>query len=344
MMIVFQVRVQQHRTLENEAALEHYKIKVNKYEQFNTPLPTLLHERGDRPSGLAGRMAKRQTLPPAEAIRMSSQQDPFASLREMCCDDEPRTLKRAWDVATVTPETNRKIRWKLPLFCNKKIGTKIPTELLTPPEFGAIEEVQEGKTISENPATMISDMSCTLLSTDIELQGIASELDYTRHVRSTPIESSRVEEDFYHCLKDPTRSAVSGLESFVDPDRDGILEDYDDRDDYDHKQSVSQAVSDIPSPLRDNSQVEFHEKRIEIFPGYVVPLRGSQETWHAYNKGNTISVHCSECQACLHCVDTVTMVLCPFCRDISPVHRAEDEECLNPSVGLGFAEGQFEYL
>jgi hypothetical protein len=80
---------------------------------------------------------------------------------------------------------------------------------------------------------------------------------------------------------------------------------------------------------------------IEIFPGFVIPLLGSQETIQSFQDGTAVLVPCTACQFCLFCASRATMVLSPHCRDISPVSdfgaAGDRRDNSEPSVGLGMS-------
>jgi hypothetical protein len=76
---------------------------------------------------------------------------------------------------------------------------------------------------------------------------------------------------------------------------------------------------------------------IEIFPGCKVPLRGCHETWGSFREGTAVLVPCSSCLNCVYCVPVATMVLCPHCRDISPLATTIENENSEASVGLGMS-------
>jgi hypothetical protein len=81
---------------------------------------------------------------------------------------------------------------------------------------------------------------------------------------------------------------------------------------------------------------------IEIFPGCIVPLLGSQDTIQSFLEGSAVLVPCSACRSSMFCAPSATMVLCPHCRDVSPVvpeagAQGEIRDTGHISVGLGMS-------
>ena len=80
---------------------------------------------------------------------------------------------------------------------------------------------------------------------------------------------------------------------------------------------------------------------IEIEPGVLEPLRGSQETLLALRMGNIQSVLCIGCQAIVSCILEAKYVICPCCKVISATAVADNQKTLPKhvtpmGVGLGF--------
>jgi hypothetical protein len=58
---------------------------------------------------------------------------------------------------------------------------------------------------------------------------------------------------------------------------------------------------------------------MEIVPGQYVRLRGAEETWHAIRQDAYVPCICSGCGNTIFCMDDADYVLCPICREVSPV-------------------------
>jgi hypothetical protein len=87
---------------------------------------------------------------------------------------------------------------------------------------------------------------------------------------------------------------------------------------------LGRSSEDHPQPLASfaNQTRSWDRKQVELLPGYYVSLIGSEETWQAFCEDNVVTTECSSCQNFLYCKDTVSMVICPGCRVISPVDEA----------------------
>jgi hypothetical protein len=108
--------------------------------------------------------------------------------------------------------------------------------------------------------------------------------------------------------------------------------------------------------IEERRQREEREKReitnanlqLEISPGVFVPLRGSDETWNAIERGFSSNASCFVCSAALICIADADYVLCPDCRVVSPT-EVEDRKMPASSVfyqqhrggvGLGLKQRQ----
>lgn len=80
---------------------------------------------------------------------------------------------------------------------------------------------------------------------------------------------------------------------------------------------------------------EEEDNLVEVAPGTFVQLRGSMETWRAIQEGRTTRATCFVCSLSLVCIQNADMVMCPICRDISPVDQS-------PSSGGGLGLGMTE--
>jgi hypothetical protein len=86
----------------------------------------------------------------------------------------------------------------------------------------------------------------------------------------------------------------------------------------------------------------WNRKQVELLPGCFASLVGSEETWHAFCEDNVITTECLSCQIFLYCKDTAGMVICPGCREISPV---DGVGLGTEMLGLGLTvEAAFEML
>jgi hypothetical protein len=72
--------------------------------------------------------------------------------------------------------------------------------------------------------------------------------------------------------------------------------------------------------------------QLEISPGVFAPLRGSDETWNAIERGFSSNVDCFVCSADLICIADADYVLCPECRVVGPTGAAERK--LPPTRGF----------
>jgi hypothetical protein len=61
------------------------------------------------------------------------------------------------------------------------------------------------------------------------------------------------------------------------------------------------------------------QMEIEVYPGYYLPIRGAAETDRAIQQGRVRPTVCSCCTSQLYCITVAEYVLCPTCREISPV-------------------------
>jgi len=98
----------------------------------------------------------------------------------------------------------------------------------------------------------------------------------------------------------------------------------------------------LPSPTHSKKAIDpaWHRPLVEIHPGYSVPLRGSDETWHAYCHDNVASVDCTACLSHILCIASASMVLCPNCRMISPTYNEGIMEGGYPTESLGLGLSQ----
>jgi hypothetical protein len=81
----------------------------------------------------------------------------------------------------------------------------------------------------------------------------------------------------------------------------------------------------------------FHRNFIEVGNEFV-PMSGVDETSLAHKKGHTIDTACVECNAVLFSLETASMVVCPFCRCVSPIECHSVKKLLPTSqvhAGIG---------
>jgi hypothetical protein len=75
---------------------------------------------------------------------------------------------------------------------------------------------------------------------------------------------------------------------------------------------------------------------IEVTPGHVVPMLGSDETWQALQHSNVRDVSCAACLHELWVMKQATIVCCPLCRMLSPVSvGSSSKQGYEPCLGLG---------
>ena len=63
--------------------------------------------------------------------------------------------------------------------------------------------------------------------------------------------------------------------------------------------------------------------QVEIAPGVMAAVRGSEETWKAIEEGYSINADCFICSQSLICIADADYVLCPDCRVVSPTQSME---------------------
>ena len=91
--------------------------------------------------------------------------------------------------------------------------------------------------------------------------------------------------------------------------------------------SVQSVRNEEPKPKPIKSDM-----RMEISPGHFVPIHGADETEEAIARDHVLSTVCSCCSRQLFCIANAEFVICPTCREISPV----DFNTLgNFGIGLG---------
>jgi hypothetical protein len=85
----------------------------------------------------------------------------------------------------------------------------------------------------------------------------------------------------------------------------------------------------------------FRTTEIEIAPGVYMPLRGSEETMTAIERGSVTRTNCFSCTSELHCLDDAEYILCPVCRVVGPVDSSFDRREMRVyGVGLGILPDQ----
>lgn len=83
---------------------------------------------------------------------------------------------------------------------------------------------------------------------------------------------------------------------------------------------------------------------IEIAPGVIKLLRGSEETQEAWNNGLCEHVCCIACQTELACIWDCEFVYCPECNTISPVATSKDLNGSLPSLAASFESSMSSLL
>lgn len=71
---------------------------------------------------------------------------------------------------------------------------------------------------------------------------------------------------------------------------------------------------------------------VEVSPGEFLRLRSTKETWDAFLNDFYMPCVCVCCDITLFCIQDACCVVCPACREISPLEATEPEG----GVGLGF--------
>jgi hypothetical protein len=74
---------------------------------------------------------------------------------------------------------------------------------------------------------------------------------------------------------------------------------------------------------------------IEVSPGYYLMIRGAAETNLAIQQGRVRPTVCSCCTSQLYCIMVAEYVLCPTCREISPVDFKDNNSLLGRAGGVG---------
>ena len=68
-----------------------------------------------------------------------------------------------------------------------------------------------------------------------------------------------------------------------------------------------------------NHNHDFKQSQVEISPNYWVALRGSDETWHALERGFSREIQCPCCSERSLVIADAALALCPECRSIIPI-------------------------
>ena len=74
---------------------------------------------------------------------------------------------------------------------------------------------------------------------------------------------------------------------------------------------------------------------IEVAPGVLVVLRGSQETWEAIKDDFYMPCHCIGCDTSLFVIQDAAYVLCPQCYSVVPLEGEFIDRAVS-GVGMGF--------
>lgn len=104
--------------------------------------------------------------------------------------------------------------------------------------------------------------------------------------------------------------------------------------------SIDTVIQEPPSRRRQEPQEQWSRTMVEIMPGHSVPMIGTSETIHAWDRNQCTDTTCVQCETFLYCIDSASMVLCPACRSISPVETAaavttsSQQELVNLGLGM----------
>lgn len=74
---------------------------------------------------------------------------------------------------------------------------------------------------------------------------------------------------------------------------------------------------------------------IEVFQGVTKRLRGSDETFQAFQRGLCVETVCMMCSVQLLCISDCDGVICPLCLSMSPLETRNGDSAANGTVGLG---------
>ena len=76
------------------------------------------------------------------------------------------------------------------------------------------------------------------------------------------------------------------------------------------------------------------QMEIEVSPGYYLRWHGAAETYCAIQQGRVCPTVCSCCTSKLYCIMVAEYVICPTCREMSPVDFKHNN-CLDQVGGVG---------
>lgn len=114
-------------------------------------------------------------------------------------------------------------------------------------------------------------------------------------------------------------------------------------------QSESAKYRELPQQQQPQRQQQHHQPRssnermeMEVSPGVYMPLHGSEETRQAARNGQLTACPCYNCDQQLHCVAIAVSVLCPHCREISPIFDSSTS-CGGGGGGVGLGISQSEF-
>jgi hypothetical protein len=74
---------------------------------------------------------------------------------------------------------------------------------------------------------------------------------------------------------------------------------------------------------RENTSATNANLQLEVAPGVFAPVRGSDETCYAIERGFSSNADCFVCSTALICIADADYVLCPDCRVVSPTGASE---------------------
>jgi hypothetical protein len=92
-----------------------------------------------------------------------------------------------------------------------------------------------------------------------------------------------------------------------------------------------------PAAQRDQSKME-----MEVGPGVYMSLHCSEETRQAARDGLLTSCPCYNCDQSLRCIAIALYVICPHCREISPIFESQSSSSTaGGGIGLGISESEY---
>lgn len=150
----------------------------------------------------------------------------------------------------------------------------------------------------------------------------SSRMDSAQHEEDNPGESKKAgdEEEEEEEVEKDDRKPAAAVETIIteDPVLEGCLE-------------VSNESGELSVDPPEGEEANWEDTDIEVMPGVMKRLRGSDETLHAFEYGECIEVVCMACTVHLACIMDCEAVICPVCLSMSPLENGVHNDC----VGLG---------